>query len=93
MNKVIKVDPLPGGYLQVELQDGRCGEFDVNPYMTSDFFLPLKNEAYFQKVGLFFAGIGWPDGQDLGPDTVAAHLIPLTGKDPQSFLQAVWALD
>jgi hypothetical protein len=54
---------------------------------------PSKNEAWFQKVGLFFAGIGWPDGQDLGPDTVAAHLIPLTGKDPQSFLQAVWALD
>ena len=74
MNKVIKVDPLPGGCLQVELQDGRSGEFDVNPYMTSDFFSLLKNEAYFQKVGLFFNGIGWPDGQDLGPDTVAAHL-------------------
>jgi hypothetical protein len=74
MNKVIKVAPLLGGYLQVELQDGRCGEFDVNPYMTSDFFSPLKSEAYFQKVGLFFNGIGWPDGQDLGPDTVAAHL-------------------
>ncbi|MFZ4526260.1 MAG: DUF2442 domain-containing protein [Chlorobium sp.] len=74
MNKVIKATPLPGGYVQVELQNGRCGEFDVNPYMTSDCFLPLKNEAWFQKVALFFAGIGWPDGQDLGPDTVAAQL-------------------
>lgn len=74
MNKILKVVALPGGYLQIELQDGRCGEFDVNPYMNSDFFAPLKNEAYFNKVGLFFAGIGWPDGQDLGPDTVAAHL-------------------
>jgi len=74
MNKIVKAIPLPGGCLQVELQDGRCGEFDVNPYMNSDFFAPLKNEIYFQKVSLFFAGIGWPDGQDLGPDTVAAHL-------------------
>ncbi len=74
MNKIVKAAPLPGGYLQVELQDGRCGEFDVNPYMTSDFFGSLKDEAYFKKVGLFFAGVGWPDGQDLGPDTIAAHL-------------------
>jgi hypothetical protein len=74
MNKVVKAIPLPGGYLQVEMQDGRCGEFDVKPYMNSDFFAPLKNESYFQTVCLFFAGVGWPGGQDLGPDTVAANL-------------------
>lgn len=74
MNKIVKAVPLPGGYLQVELHDGRCGEFDVNPYMESDFFAQLKDETYFRKVGLFFAGVGWPDGQDLGPDTVAANL-------------------
>lgn len=74
MNKIVKAVPLPGGYLQVELHDGRCGEFDVNPYMESDFFAHLKDETYFCKVGLFFAGVGWPDGQDLGPDTIAANL-------------------
>lgn len=74
MNKIVKAVPLPGGYLQVELQDGRSGEFDVNPYMESDFFAQLKDENYFRKVGLFFAGVGWPGGQDLGPDTVAANL-------------------
>jgi len=74
MNKIVKAVPLPGGYLQVEMLDGRCGEFDVNPFMSSDFFAALKDEVYFQKVGLFFAGVGWPDGQDLGPDTIAAGL-------------------
>jgi hypothetical protein len=74
MNKIVKAIPLPGGYLQVELHDGRCGEFDVKPYMESDFFAHLKDETYFRKVGLFFSGVGWPDGQDLGPDTVAANL-------------------
>ena len=74
MNKVVKAAALPGGRLQVVLQDGRCGEFDVTPYMNSGFFTQLKDEAYFAKVGLFFAGVGWPDGQDLGPDTIAANL-------------------
>lgn len=74
MNKIIKAVPLSGGNLQVVMQDGRCGEFDVKPFMNSVFFEALKDEAYFQKVRLFFAGVGWPDGQDLGPDTVAAGL-------------------
>ncbi len=74
MNKIVKAVALPGGYLQVVLQDGRCGEFDVKPYMASDFFSQLKDEDYFKKVGLFFAGVGWPEGQDLSPDTIAANL-------------------
>lgn len=74
MNKIIKAVPLPGGNLQVVMQDGRFGEFDVKPFMNSDFFAALKDENYFQQVCLFFAGVGWPDGQDLGPDTVAAGL-------------------
>ena len=43
--------------------------------MKSDFFSGLMNEAYFNKVRLVFKGIGWPDGQDLGPDTIAAQLV------------------
>ena len=74
MNKIVKVVPLPSGHLQVEMQDGRCGEFDVNPFMGSDFFAALKDKNYFQKVGLFFSGVGWPDVKDLGPDTIAAGL-------------------
>ncbi len=74
MNKIVKAVALPGGCLQVVLQDGRCGEFDVKPYMVSDFFLQLKDENYFKKVGLFFSGVGWPEGQDLSPDTIAANL-------------------
>ena len=74
MNKIVQATPLPDGYLLVELADGRRGYFDVKPYMTSDFFLALKQEAYFRQVQPFFAGVGWPDGQDLGPDTIAAEL-------------------
>ncbi len=75
MNKVINVSPQPEGKVFVELADGRCGEFDLKPYMKSDFFSVLMNEDYFSKVRLVFKGIGWPDGQDLGPDTIAAQLV------------------
>lgn len=75
MNKVISVRPQPEGKVFVEMADGRCGEFDVKPYMKSDFFSGLMNEGYFSKVRLVFKGIGWPDGQDLGPDTIAAQLV------------------
>ena len=75
MNKVLAVRPLADGRVFVTLADGRSGEFDVKPYMKSDFFSGLMNEAYFNKVRLVFKGIGWPDGQDLGPDTIAAQLV------------------
>ncbi|OIQ65119.1 hypothetical protein GALL_533240 [mine drainage metagenome] len=74
MNKVMTVRPMPDGWVFVEMADGRSGEFDVTPYMKGDFFSALVNEAYFSKVRLVFKGIGWPDGQDLGPDTIAAQL-------------------
>jgi hypothetical protein len=76
MNKVTEVKPLPDGRLSIAMADGRCGVFDVKPYMKSDFFRALTDERYFNQVRLVFKGIGWPDGQDLGPDTIAALLIP-----------------
>lgn len=74
MHKIIHAQPLPDGYLLVELADSRRGYFDVKPYMTSAFFAALQQDAYFRQVRLFFAGVGWPEGQDLGPDTIAAGL-------------------
>lgn len=75
MNKVTRVQPLPDGRLFVEMADGRCGEFDVKPYMRSAFFSSLTDQTYFNQVQLVFSGIGWPNGQDLGPDTIAAELV------------------
>ena len=46
----------------------------MSPYIKSDFFMQLNDDAYFKKVGLFFGGISWENGQDLGPDTIAADL-------------------
>ena len=75
MNKVASVRPMPDGRVCVEMADGRCGEFDVRPYMGSTFFRSLESPDYFQQVRIVFRGIGWPEGQDIGPDTIAAELV------------------
>lgn len=74
MNRVINVTPDIDGKMFIELEDGRKGLFDVRPYLSTDFYRELENPAYFKQVRLFFRGIGWPNGQDFGPDTIDADL-------------------
>jgi len=76
MLKVIHVSSMANKHVYVEFDDGRKGEVDILPFMTSPYFKALENDAYFSKVSIFFSGIGWPDGQDLGPDTLSAELKP-----------------
>ena len=81
MNQVISVRPESAGRIHAEMADGRSGLFDVRPYMTGEFFRELENEAYFRQVRVFFRGIGWPNGQDLGPDTIAAELVEVEASE------------
>lgn len=74
MNRVTSVQALNERRLMVTMADGRRGVFDMRPFMGSAFFRELEDEAYFRQVGLFFDGVGWPNGQDIGPDTIAAEL-------------------
>jgi hypothetical protein len=73
-NRVIKVTPSARGRLFIEMADGRTGIFDTRPYLVSDYFRELEDETYFRQVRLFFRGVGWPNGQDFGPDTIATEL-------------------
>lgn len=74
MKKIISVTPLEEKKVSVVFSDGLSGIFDVSPYIRSDFFKQLEDDGYFRQVRLFFAGIGWPAGQDLGPDTIESDL-------------------
>lgn len=75
MIAVSYVNPLGNGLLKVQMSDGCSGVFDIKPYCTSDYFKELLQDDYFRQVRIFFRGIGWPHGQDLGPDTIAEGLI------------------
>lgn len=74
MNKVLDVRAESDGCVFVELADGRTGLFDVHPYLQTDYYRELENPEYFRQVRIFFRGIGWPNGQDFSPDTIAAEL-------------------
>lgn len=75
MRKVVSVSPLEGRKVSVVFSDGVSGSFDVTPYVArSEFFRRLEDDDYFRQVRVFFTGIGWPEGHDLGPDTIMAGL-------------------
>ena len=75
---VTEAQVLEGTRLKITLSDGRQGVLDMQPFMHTDYFMELAQPSYFAQVQLFFDGIGWPSGQDLGPDTIAAELQPLS---------------
>lgn len=75
MIKKIKVSEHSDGFICVGFADGRLGEFDLKPFIESDFFTKLKQRQYFAQVALFYSGEGWREGQDLGPNTISAHLL------------------
>jgi hypothetical protein len=85
MKKIISVKPLEGKKVSVVFSDGISGVFDVLPYIRSDFFKQLEDDGYFRQVRLFFTGIGWPNGQDLGPDTIEADLQLAVHEDSPSY--------
>lgn len=74
MNAVIRVEPLSNCRVRLTFADGQAGEVDLLRFTNSSFFKELLNPDYFSKVRIFFQGIGWPNGQDLSPDTLLAEL-------------------
>lgn len=64
--------------LHIRLSDGREGCFDVAPFWHLPSLRELQNVNYFCRVGLLHGAVTWPHEQDISPDTIAAHLQPLT---------------
>ncbi|SJM91268.1 conserved hypothetical protein [Crenothrix polyspora] len=73
--KIVK--PLADYQLYVEVEDGRCGVFDVKPYLDKGVFRELKNIYYFIQVDILFGAITWPNEQDIAPETLLANLLPI----------------
>ena len=82
--KVVK--PLPDYRLYVEFEDGRRGVFDMKPYLNLGVFRELKNEYYFNQVGILFGAVTWPHEQDIAPETLIAEMVPVEAM-PDSVLQ------
>lgn len=76
-NDVKVVKPLPDHRIYVELESGRCGVFDLTPYLDHGVFRELKDTAYFNRVGVLYGAVTWPHQQDIAPETLLAGLTPV----------------
>ena len=75
MYRVKKVEALAGFRLAVEFEDGVSGIVDLSGELFGEMFEPLRDEAYFRRVGLDeFGVICWPNGADLAPDALHQEL-------------------
>jgi hypothetical protein len=56
--------------IKVTLSNGRCGIFDVKPYLDRGIFQELKDYDYFKRARIEFGTITWPNEQDFSPETI-----------------------
>lgn len=71
---VVSVKPVSNYLIEVEIQDGRKGIFDLKPYLELGAFQELKNVHYFNQVGILYGAITWPHEQDIAPETLIAEM-------------------
>jgi hypothetical protein len=83
--KILNIKTQPDYSLVISTSDGRCGLFDVTPYLGCEAFAPLKEPAEFEKGrnGGYF--IEWDCGADLSADTLEARMIELRENSSSSF--------
>ena len=77
---VLTVKPKDNHRIYVELADGRRGLFDLTPYLDHGALQPLRDPAYFNRVGIMFGAVTWPNGQDIAPATLVAGMTLLAGE-------------
>lgn len=73
--KIVK--PLSGFRIYVEIEDGRKGIFDLNPYLDRGVFRELRDVNYFNRVGIQFGAVTWPNEQDIAPETLLFEMSPV----------------
>ena len=74
---VITVKPLPDFRIYVEIKNGQKGIFDLNPYLDHGVFRELRDIHYFNRVGILFGAVTWPNEQDIAPETLISELRPV----------------
>ena len=65
--KVLNVAPLTGYKLSITFDTGEQKIFDVNPYISGDWYGKLKDISLFNSVHVSGNTIQWPGGQDIAP--------------------------
>ena len=74
---VKSVKPLPDFRIYVEIENGCKGIFDLTPYLDRGVFRELRDVNYFNRVGILFGAVTWPNGQDIAPETLLSEMLPV----------------
>ena len=70
--RIAQVRPQPNWILSVVAEDGRAGEFDVQPYLSYEAFEDQRRPSEFMKVSNGGYFVEWACGADLSADTIEA---------------------
>ena len=73
----IAVKPLSKYRLLITFNNREQRIFDVCPYLSDDFFAPLKNPVLFREVRISPISITWPGDIDFCPDELYYNSIPV----------------
>ncbi len=71
---IASVEPVKPSLLRIRAQDGRCGVFDVQPYLQGEAFRPLCEWGVFANVRNGGYYVEWDCGADLSADTIEMKL-------------------
>ena len=71
--RIKNVQPDANWTVLIEAEDGRCGTFDVAPFLKDEAFQGLQKKGEFQKISNGGYFIEWDCGADLSADTIEAH--------------------
>lgn len=85
------VKPLPDFRIYVEIENGCKGIFDLTPYLDRGVFRELRDVNYFNRVGILFGAVTWPNGQDIAPETLLSEMLSVesTASNPAVHTDAV----
>jgi len=65
--KVIDVSPLADYKVMIIFDSGERKIFNVEPYISGDWFGKLRDADFFKTVRAVGRTIEWADGQDIAP--------------------------
>jgi hypothetical protein len=71
--RIVQITPRPNWLLTIVADDGRSGDFDMEPYLKYEAFDNLKTVSEFLKVSNGGYFVEWNCGADLSADTIEAR--------------------
>ena len=73
----IDVKPLEEYQILITFNNKEQRIFDVAPYLSDDFFKPLRNPSVFKTVKVNSLTVEWASGIDICPDELYYNSKPL----------------